>query len=112
MTNETSQSSCEDSHTFFANLNYFMETYYKMFLIIFGCMGNSMTIIVFWRIKFAHTLRISFYLICLAITDTVMLLMLLWHYLDDMDLLHDSLSIHKVSIICKGTQYLGILSCI
>ncbi len=103
------QDSCKDDHKNFQYLKEFLEIYYTLFLIIFGCMGNSMTIIIFWRTKFAHSLRTSYYLICLAITDTAFLLCLLLTWLDKMNLLHDSISVQKNSILCKSSQYLGLV---
>lgn len=103
------QTTCQDYHINFEYFEYFLEIYYKMFLIIFGCMGNSMTIIIFWRTKLARSLRSSFYLISLAISDIAMLLVLLLQYLDAHNLLPEKLSIKNSSIICKGSQYLGFV---
>ncbi len=60
----------------------FLLKYYQLFLIIFGFMGNLLTIIVFWRTKFAHSLRTSYYLICLAMSDILFLVLLSFNYLE------------------------------
>ncbi len=107
--NQTSNDTCKDHHVYFQIFDDFLKIYYTLFLIVFGFMGNSMTIIIFWRTKFAHSLRTSYYLICLAITDTAFLLCLLLKWFGDMDSLPSSISPKKNSLLCKSSQYLGLV---
>lgn len=98
---------CNEKHVNFEKLLDFLHTYYQMFLIIVGCMGNSMTIIIFWRTKLAHSSRTSFYLISLAVSDNAMLANILLTWLDKKGILPDAMSINKVSWVCKFSNYIG-----
>ena len=110
MSSNLSDILCKDKHVYFHKFDNFLATYYTLFLIIFGCMGNSMTIIIFWRTNFAHSLRTSYYLICLAITDTAFLLVnLLIKYLDTNEHLPDMLAVSKNSFVCKFSNYLSFV---
>jgi hypothetical protein len=97
-------SKCAQEHAILENLTHFLNTYYKLFVIIFGIVGNSICIFIFWRSKLAHSNRTSFYLICLAISDIAFLLVLIVQYLDETKVF---LSISKIGLVCKVVIYLG-----
>lgn len=81
-----------------------LHKYYTVFLIIFGFIGNSLTIIVFWRTKFAHSLRTSFYLICLAISDITFLVCLSYNYLN---IYYGIFPVTYASFRCKLVNFLS-----
>ena len=107
--NETN-STCEDAHPFLFNFGAFLKDYYRLFLIIFGTIGNSITILIFWRTKLTHSSRTSFYLISLAISDMVFIILLLFQYLDTYELLPIYLSIKGRTNLCKGSIYIGYIT--
>ncbi|CAF0721707.1 unnamed protein product [Brachionus calyciflorus] len=84
----------------------FLNTYYMMFIIVIGLIGNSITIVIFWRTTLTHTKKTSFYLISLALSDIGFLLILLFKYLDDHEIL---LTFSKLSIACKLSVFLGYI---
>jgi hypothetical protein len=61
--------------------------YYLIFIVLIGLIGNSLIIIVFLRSKFSYYNRTKFYLICLAISDSIYLIVLFFVWLESMDLL-------------------------
>lgn len=91
----------------------FLNTYYQLFIVFIGIIGNSTTIIIFWRTKLAHSKRTSFYLINLAISDIVYLLLILFFYLDQNQYWR---TVSDYRIICKLYTSLcfivNFLSCI
>lgn len=97
---------CGLEYTKLEDLTYFLNTYYKLFVIIFGLLGNSMCIFIFWRSKLAHSSRTSFYLISLAISDIAFLLTLLVQYLDETKIY---LTISKIGLACKTLTFFGFV---
>jgi hypothetical protein len=80
----------------------FLNVYYQLFIIIVGLLGNSITIIVFSRLK--KIAKTKFYLISLALSDICFLALLLVRYLDMNGYIY---TVSKSSLICKLSVYLG-----
>jgi hypothetical protein len=68
-----------------AEFQNFLTIWYRAFIILFGIVGNSLTIVIFWRTKITHSKRTSYYLIRLAISDTCFLLTLSIRYFSEID---------------------------
>ena len=83
---------------------FYLDTYYQLFIIIIGLMGNSMTIIIFWRTKLAHSKKTSFYLISLAVSDIAFLITLLINFIDAFTLIKLT---SKYSYFCKFITFIG-----
>lgn len=97
---------CANVYSYLEEFTYFLNTYYKIFVIIFGILGNSICIFIFWRSKLAHSNRTSFYLISLATSDIAFLLTLLFQYLDETRFF---ITISRFALICKTLTYLGFV---
>lgn len=106
MSNKTSNESGDPS--IFERLH----LYYTVLIIIIGFLGNSITIIIFARIKNRQTQKTSFYLISLALNDIGVLITVLVRLLDEKNVLH---TMSKYSIVCKLSNYihyvLNFVSC-
>jgi hypothetical protein len=77
-------SSTDNDSSFFESFSHFLAVYYRAFIILFGLVGNSLTVVVFWRTKLTHSKRTSYYLIRLAISDICFLLMLSIRYFSEL----------------------------
>jgi hypothetical protein len=62
-----------------------LTIWYRAFIILFGIVGNSLTILIFLRTKQKHSLRTSYYLTRLAVSDICFLLMLSIRYVNEVD---------------------------
>lgn len=56
---------------------YYFCRYYQIIIIVLGLIGNSITIVIFWRTKLTHSRKTSFYLISLAVNDIAFLITIL-----------------------------------
>ncbi len=91
----------ESFERFCSAVNYFNKVY-LFFVIIIGIIGNSITILVFVRTKNQQYRRSRFFLISLAISDSVYLLVLLCYWLEEMGIYN----ILKRNVICQTTVYI------
>lgn len=99
-------SSRTSSQTVLSAISQFLNTYYIMFIILIGLIGNSITIVIFWRTTLTHTKKTSFYLISLALSDIGFLVILFFKYWDDHQVL---MTFSKHVIACKLSVYLGYI---
>ena len=104
--NSSSSSSSSTLATDILDIFQTIDLYYRGILIMFGLIGNSLTIVIFWRTKLTHSKRTSYYLIRLALSDICFLLTLSVGYLDTLGLIQ----IHSTNwIVCKLSAYLGYI---
>nr|QVK45780.1 G protein-coupled receptor [Proales similis] len=83
-----------------------IQLWYQIFLIIFGFLGNSITVFILWRTKITLSKRIGIYLISLAVSDTGFLLNLLIQMISEYWV--DSKT-HAYSVLCKSNTFFGFL---
>jgi hypothetical protein len=95
---------CKFEHVYLEEFTNFLNYYYKLFVILFGILGNLICIFIFYRSKVAHSSRTSFYLISLAVSDIAFLLTLLFQYLDETKVF---LTLNKYGFACKTLISLG-----
>jgi hypothetical protein len=94
------------SESAFCNFHYNHIHLYLIVLIIIGCIGNFLTIIIFSSSKFSHYKRTKFYLICLSISDLVYLSVLFFVWLDA----EDFSNILNKNYVCQFSVYLTYIS--
>lgn len=105
-TNNSRFSNEQSSQTILSTIAQFLNSYYIMFIIVVGLIGNSITIVIFWRTTLTHTKKTSFYLISLALSDIGFLVILFFKYWDDHQVL---MTFSKHGIACKLSVYLGYI---
>ena len=83
---------CKLEHVYLEEFTNFLNYYYKLFVILFGILGNLICIFIFYRSKVAHSSDIAF------------LLTLLFQYLDETKVF---LTLNKYGFACKTLISLG-----
>jgi hypothetical protein len=86
----------------FCDAVYYFNKIYLFFVIVIGIVGNSITIIVFLRTRSQQFRRARFFLISLAISDSIYLIILLCYWLEEMRIYN----ILNRNIICQTTVYI------